>query len=183
MEVQENIREKSLKEERGEGEKGCSEIGWTADRLWRIVFSLFALYLLTKGVFATMNTAKGPVITNVRGKKPTFFLPILPLSLCFCPFHLMLVLSCFLSLSASLSVCSCLLTRETKSGSEGKLMKTGICGNREGDGEGGGVERWGPSGDESNRSRMIMTSEPLLSTALSLHSHSVTGRACMCCNV
>lgn len=41
-------------------------------------------------------------------------------------------------------------------------MKTGICGNGEGDGEGGGRERRGPSGDECNRRRMIMASEPLL---------------------
>ncbi len=98
----------------------------------------------------------------IRLSAPTLFLLSFAFSLSLCYW-----LSPFL--------CSCPLPRETKSGVEGKLMKTGICGNREGDGEGGRMKRWGPSGDECNRSGMIMTSQ-LLSTPLSLHSCCVIGK-------
>lgn len=101
-----------------------------------------------------------------------------------------LVILCFLSISLcfwlSPFLCSCLLPKETKSGGEGKLMKTGICGNGEGDREVAGMMRWGPSGDECNRSRMIMAIERWLSTlclSTVVVSQGKICRARMYCNV
>lgn len=95
----------------------------------------------------------------------------------------LLLLSLYLSVSPFL--CSCLLPRETKSGGERKLMKTGICGNGDRDREGGGMERWGPSGDGCNMSRMIMTSELflLLSSSTVVVSQGKIHRTCMWCNI
>lgn len=91
---------------------------------------------------------------------PFVSLCLFPTSSC----HLLLSLY----LSASPSLCSCLLPRETESGDERKLMKTGICGNGDRDGVGGGGavgKRRDEPHQECNMSRMIMTSEsfPLLS--------------------
>lgn len=115
-------------------------------------FSLFALYLLTNSILLLQTQ---PVITSVRG----FF--CLSLSVHFYPFHLVLVIARFPSLSLSVLVCS---PKRQNQAVRGNWWRQGYVEIEKGMAEEGRLERWGPSGDECNRSRMIMTSEPLLST-------------------